>query len=71
MVNSETTYQPDQGKQMSLDFPGIISLQIQVTSEDFESWINYWTIPLSFLWDILFEIYDCYFTGIKRKTKHC
>ena len=34
------------GKQMSLEFPGIISLQIQVTTKDFESWIHYWTIPL-------------------------
>ena len=28
---------------MSLEFPGIISLQIQVTTKDFESWIHYWT----------------------------
>ena len=35
------------GKQMSLEFPGIISLQIQVTIKDFESWIHYWTIPLN------------------------
>ena len=34
------------GKQMSLESPGIISLQIQVTTKDFESWIHYWTIPL-------------------------
>ena len=32
---------------MSLEFPGIISLQIQVTTKDFESWIHYWTIPLT------------------------
>ena len=36
------------GKQMSLEFPGIISLQIQVTTKDFESWIHYWTIPLRY-----------------------
>ena len=34
---------------MSLEFPGIISLQIQVTTKDFESWIHYWTIPLIFV----------------------
>ena len=33
------------GKQISLEFPGIVSLQIQVTTKDFESWIHYWTIP--------------------------
>ena len=38
---------------MSLEFPGIISLQIQVTTKDFESWIHYWTIPLMSLTDIL------------------
>ena len=40
------------GKQMSLEFPGIISLQIQVTTKDFESWIHYWTIPLNMNWSI-------------------
>ena len=35
------------GKEMSLEFPGIISLQIQVTTKDFESWIHYWPIPLT------------------------
>ena len=34
------------GKQMSLEFPRIVSLQIQVTTKDFKSWIHYWTIPL-------------------------
>ena len=29
---------------MSLEFPGINSLQIQVTTKDFESWIHHWTI---------------------------
>ena len=32
---------------MSLEFPGVISLQIQVTTKEFESWIHYWTIPLN------------------------
>ena len=36
----------DKTLQMSLEFPGIISLQIQVTTKDLESWIHYWTIPL-------------------------
>ena len=31
---------------MSLEFPGIIFLQIQVTTTDFESWIHYWTMYL-------------------------
>ena len=47
IIHSETIFQPKLGKQMSLEFPGIISLQIQVTTKDFESWIHYWTIPLS------------------------
>ena len=34
------------GKQMSLEFPGIILLQVQVKTKEFESWIHYWTIPL-------------------------
>ena len=43
-ILSETTCQPNQGKQ--IEFPGIISLQIQVTTKDFKSWIHYWTTPL-------------------------
>ena len=31
---------------MSLEFPGIISLQIQVTTKAFKSWIHYWTLKL-------------------------
>ena len=42
-----TTYQPNQCKQMSLEFPGMISLQIQVATKDFKSWIHYWTVHLS------------------------
>ena len=34
------------GEQMSLEFQRIVSLQIQVTTKDFKSWIHYWTIPL-------------------------
>ena len=36
-IHSETSNQLNQGKQMSLEFPGIISLQIQVTTKDFKS----------------------------------
>ena len=31
---------------MSSEFPGINSPQMQVTTNDVESWIHYWTIPL-------------------------
>ena len=47
IFHSETTYQPNPGKQISLEFPGINLLQIQVTTKDFGSWIHYWTIPLT------------------------
>ena len=38
MSHSETTCQPNQGKYIILEFPGINSLQIQVTTKGFESW---------------------------------
>ena len=36
---------------MSLEFPGINSLQIQATTEDFLNWVDNWTLglPLTYL----------------------
>ena len=46
IINPETTYRPNQGTELSLEFPAINSRQIQVITKDVESWNHYWTIPL-------------------------
>ena len=46
---------------MSLEFPGINSLQIQVITKDFENWVHYWTTvkprPEAHMDMILFEVF--------------
>ena len=41
MIYSETTCQPNQGKLIYLEFPGINMQQIQVTTKEFESWFHF------------------------------